>query len=316
MRTGCPQEMIESQDSPDTAQAIAALVLGRDPGPMVIAPSDSHHVYVSADIVVKIIDVERHSRLEREVALAPHLPLGLMPRLLSSGLYELGTSTIRYACYDRAPGTAPGMGMPGVDALSASLLAEQAVARLDELHRWTPTDDARQTLGEPLYHGGFVSRTNLVAMVENLAGLNRDDMIARPLIDGLIEIAERAPLRALRDVPVHADCHWGNWLVLDRRVTALLDFEWARFGEPLDDWFFLVRFSGPHMAAVLDIISHSTLTSPETLRAGCEVREAAHLANDLCFALGHPSTHERMAAVRLAALEELVIERYWWRGAE
>jgi len=44
-------------------------------------------------------------------------------------------------------------------------------------------------------------------------------------------------------VPVHADCHWGNWLVHERTVTALLDFEWARFGEPADDWLFLAGFS-------------------------------------------------------------------------
>jgi len=39
--------------------------------------------------------------------------------------------------------------------------------------------------------------------------------------------AERAPLHARAVVPVHADCHRGNWLACDRSVTALLDFEWA-----------------------------------------------------------------------------------------
>jgi thiamine kinase-like enzyme len=57
----------------------------------------------------------------------------------------------------------------------------------------------------------------------------------RHLLDGLTAIAERAPLRARSVVPVHADCHWGNWLACDQSVTALLDFEWARFGEPADD---------------------------------------------------------------------------------
>jgi len=70
---------------------------------------------------------------------------------------------------------------------------------------------------------------------------DRDGMVPRRLLDGLTEIAERAPLRAQAVVPVHADCHWGNWLAHGQRVTALLDFEWARFGEPVDDWFFLAR---------------------------------------------------------------------------
>jgi hypothetical protein len=98
-------------------------------------------------------------------------------------------------------------------------------------------------------------------------------------------------------------------------VTALLDFEWARFGEPADDWFFLVRFSGPHMEAVLDVIARATTTPGETLRAECEVREASHLASDLRFALDRSGPPARMAAVRLRALEELVVGRYWWRDA-
>uniref|UniRef100_UPI001376E11D phosphotransferase n=1 Tax=Streptacidiphilus carbonis TaxID=105422 RepID=UPI001376E11D len=101
----------------------------------------------------------------------------------------------------------------------------------------------------------------------------------------LSAIAEHAPFQARTTVPVHADCHWGNWLAEDRTVTALLDFEWARFGEPADDWFFLARFSGPHMDTVLDIIARATSTSPEALRAECEVREATYLASDLRIAL-------------------------------
>jgi hypothetical protein len=98
-------------------------------------------------------------------------------------------------------------------------------------------------------------------------------------------------------------------------VTALLDFEWARFGEPADDWFFLVRFSGPHMETVLDVIARATATSPETLRTECEVRDATHLASDLRIAMEHPGAHAPMAAVRLRGLEELVVGRYWWRQA-
>jgi aminoglycoside phosphotransferase (APT) family kinase protein len=129
----------------------------------------------------------------------------------------------------------------------------------------------------------------------------------RHLLDGLTAIAQRAPLHARAVVPVHADCHWGNWLARDRSVTTLLDFEWARFGEPVDDWFFLARFSGPHMESVLDVIARATTTSPETLRAECEVREATYLASDLRVALEHPDAPARMAADRLRELEELVV---------
>ncbi len=299
--------------APDAARAIAAAALGRDPGPMATAESSSHHVYVGSDAVVKIIDAGGHSRLDREIALAPHLPVGLTAPLLGSGLCRLGTREVRYACYARVPGTAPGMGMPGVDSVTARLLAEEAVQRLGGLHSWLPAGHAEQTLGEHLDHGGFVSRAALIAEVENLAAQDRDGFVARHLLDGLTAIAERAPQRARAVVPVHADCHWGNWLARGRSVTALLDFEWARFGEPADDWFFLARFSGPHMEAVLDVIARATTTSPETLRAQCEVREAAHLASDLRAALEHPGARAPLAADRLRGLEELIDGRYWWR---
>ncbi len=305
--------MTDPRQASDAARAIAAAALGRDPGPIAATESNSHYVYVGSDVVVKIIDADRHSRLDREIALAHCLPAGVTAPLLGSGLRPLGTREVRYACYARVPGTAPGMGLPGMDSGTARLLAEEAVQRLALLHGWLPAGPAEQTLGEPLDHGGFVSQAALVAEVENLAALDRDGFVHRHLLDGLTAIAERAPLHARAVVPVHADCHWGNWLARDRTVTALLDFEWARFGEPADDWFFLARFSGPHMETVLDVIARATTTSPETLRAECEVREAAYLASDLAIALEHPDARSPMAADRLLGLEELIDGRCWWR---
>lgn len=278
---------------------------------MAAADSLSHDVFVSPDIVIKVIDATRHSRLDREIALAPHLPTGLTAPLLDSGLYQLGALEVRYACYARMPGTTPGMGMPGVDETTACLLAEEAVQRLEELHGWTPSGHAVKTLGETLDHGGFVSQTALLAEIENLAALDQDGIVSGQLLDGLTAIAERAPLRAQAIVPVHADCHWGNWLACDASVTALLDFEWARFGEPVDDWFFLARFSGQHMHAVLDVIARAMAIPLERLRAECEVREASYLASDIRIALERPIPPEPMTADRLHALKELTVGRSW-----
>jgi aminoglycoside phosphotransferase (APT) family kinase protein len=305
--------MTDLRQAHGAARVIAAVALGRDPGPMSTVESSSHHVYVGSDVVVKIIDAEGHSRLSREIALAPHLPTGLTAALLDSGLHRLGTHDIRYACYARMPGAAPGMGMPGVGRVTARSLAEAAVHQLGRLHGWMPAGRTEQILREPLDHGGFTSQAALFAEVEKLANLNRHGTVPRRLLDGLTAIAERAPLHALAVVPVHADCHWDNWLARDQSVTALLDFEWARYGEPADDWFFLARFSGPHTETVLDVIARATGTPLETLRAECEVREASHLTFDLSLALEHPDTHARMAADRLRALDELIVGRYWWR---
>jgi hypothetical protein len=58
------------------AHEIALAALGRDPGPLTVADSLSHQVFLGPDVVVKIIDAADHTRLEREIALAPHLPAG------------------------------------------------------------------------------------------------------------------------------------------------------------------------------------------------------------------------------------------------
>jgi hypothetical protein len=132
------QLVTDLRQAHDAARAISLAVLGRDPGAMVAAESSSHSVYVGSDVVVKIIDADGHSRLDRETALAPHLPAGLTAPLLSSGHWQLGMREVRYACYARVAGTAPGMGMPGVDGGTARLLAEEAVQRLGGLHSWIP----------------------------------------------------------------------------------------------------------------------------------------------------------------------------------
>jgi aminoglycoside phosphotransferase (APT) family kinase protein len=35
---------------------------------------------------------------------------------------------------------------------------------------------------------------------------------------------------------VHADAHWGNWLQQDGKITGLIDFEWARCGDPSSEF--------------------------------------------------------------------------------
>ncbi|ANY09139.1 hypothetical protein AFB00_26035 [Pseudonocardia sp. HH130630-07] len=198
------------------------------------------------------------------------------------------------------------MGLPGADAAQARAWARAAVDRLRRLHDWRPADAVGRLLGEPLDHGGFTGRADLIAGIDRLATLDRDGIVPRQTLDGLRSIAEHAPPVAGTAVPVHADCHWDNWLADDRTVTALLDFEWARLGEPVDDWFFLVRFSGRHAGTVLDVVAGAAAVQPDAVRAGCEVREAAHLVSDLCVAFRQPAEHTRMAAERLHALDELV----------
>jgi hypothetical protein len=295
----------------NAAHAIVVANLGRDPGTMITAESMSHYVYIGSDVVVKIVDAAGHTRLDREITLAPNLPAGLGAALLASGRFRTEACDVRYACFTRMPGAPPGVGLPGADAVTARRWAEQAVARLDNLHNWAPTGDAERTLTNSRAHEGFVGRAALVAEIERLAEADRDGVMPRRLIDGLIAIAQHAPEHARTDIPVHADCDWGNWLADDRRVTALLDFERARLGEPADDWVLLAATSGPHLETVLDMITDATTTSPEALRAECEVRDAAFIAGDLRLALEQPQAPAWIGE-RLRDLERLIDGRRWW----
>jgi hypothetical protein len=294
----------------DAAHAIAAAVLGQDPGPMTHAPSMSHYVYLGADVVVKVVDSGGHTRLDREIALASGLPAGLGAPLLASGQSRSDSWDVRYACFTRMPGASPGPGLPGVDAGVARQWAEQAVRLLQDLHNWTPAGEAEQTLRRSPVHEGFVSRDALVTDIARLVAADRDALVSRPLTDGLSAIARRAPRQGRALVPVHADCDWGNWLTREHRVTALLDFERARFGEPADDWVLLAVTSGPHLDLVIDVIAQATGTAPDVIRVQCELRDAAFLAEDLRSALEQPDP-PAWTTQRIGDLEGLIAGRRW-----
>ena len=304
--------MIDLQRARAAAHAIAEETLGQSPGRMKSVASRSHQVFVSSTVVVKLINAADHSRLDREISLALHLPAGLSAPVLASGRYRIEAEDVRYLCVARLPGASPGMGLPGVDRATACRWARQAVSQLQRLHDWVPPDPAAATLHEHLDHGGFVGRSKLQAEITRVRDLNHEALVPQLILDGLDIIAARASEHVEALDPVHADCHWGNWLVHDQSVTALLDFEWARFGEPVDDWMFLSRFSGPHMLPVLEVIAEATATPLDALKTACELREAAHLAFDLRLALQDPHRHAQEVAQCIHDLAELVINRCWW----
>ncbi|MFC4071485.1 phosphotransferase family protein [Actinoplanes subglobosus] len=293
------------------AREMATAVLGWDPGPMAAIASLSHQVHIGAEVVVKIIDSARHTRLTREIALAPHLPAGITAPLLASGTHPFDGGEALLACYARVPGTTPGQGLPEADERTARILAEQAVERLRRLHDWIPAASAVPVLREPLDHGGFTGRAGLLAEVGALTG----SVVPAGLVDGLTALAAGAPERSGAHIPVHADCHWGNWLATGATVTVLLDFEWARFGDPLDDWFFLIADSGRHRRAVLAVVSEATGLSPDELTAACEIRHANYLAADIRLALSDPAAHGALLAPRLDQLSEVIGCRTWWKSS-
>jgi hypothetical protein len=289
---------------PRDARSIVEAALGVDPGPMSRATSlSANQVFLAEDVVLKVIDVAGHSWLRREISLVPMLPAGITAPLLASGQYD----DLLFACYERMPGESPGVHLPNTDAATARKLAEQAVERLERLHRWRPSSTA--TLTEELDHGGFIGREAFLAEIERLEQADRDHAVPAHIIKGLKEIASRAPDRVDTAVPVHADCDWDNWLAQGDTITALIDFESARLAEPADDWFFLIRFSGKHMAVLLDVVAQHSGIPEEELRAACEVREANYVISDVRLRLeGSPYA----GIGNVTDLVEIIDGRYWW----
>ncbi|MBE1469391.1 phosphotransferase [Kibdelosporangium phytohabitans] len=191
--------------------------------------------------------------------------------------------------------------MKVIDAAGHSRLSRE-IALVSHL----PAGMTAPLLAEALDHGGFDGVAPVFAEIDRASW---HGVVPNGVIKGLKAIARGAPSFARADVPVHADCHWGNWTARQGTVTALLDFEWPRFGEPMHDWFFLARFSGEHMQAAVDVITGATGIEPDCLRAAREVRAASHLV----FDLGAEITRGGDPAELVAALHELVVDRVWWK---
>jgi len=302
--------VIDETRAQSTARTVAEAALGHDAGPMDRVDSKSHHVFVGAEAVVKLIAADDHARLDREITLGVDLPAGITAPVLAHGRIATEGGDIRYACMARQPGASPGMELVGVDRETALRWARQAAHRLQRLHDWSPGPAASAVLNEKLDHGGFVTRAEYMDLIERVGEASA--VLSQATMDGLRGIADRAPERAGTTVPVHADCHWGNWLVHDDQVTVLLDFEWARFGEPVDDWMFLSRFSGSHMHAVLAVVAELTKTSLDSIRAACELRESSYLASDLLIAVSSGDHNEAQNIGLL--LDRIIRERQWWES--
>ena len=304
--------MLDDDQADAAAADILSTVVGLA-GPLARAESKSHRVYLGEDVVLKLIEADNHSRLDRELALQAELPSGLSAPVIAAGTFVSPAGEVRYACATRLPGAPPPDRLAGVDRATALRWAGQAIEKLERLHRWTPRAGVAEVLRQPLDHGGFRGRDQLRAVIDEASAYGE---LTASTLAGLASIAASAPTTVAPTVPVHADCYWANWLVHDGDVTALLDFEWARFGEPADDWMFLARFSGEHMPSVLALIATETGTDLDQLRAAGEIREVSHVLADLVPALRVLDTNPRARPVAdelSGELDALVTNRIWWR---
>jgi aminoglycoside phosphotransferase (APT) family kinase protein len=111
-------------------------------------------------------------------------------------------------------------------------MAEELGAELGKLHRVTPPLASLDFLGEPPRdHAG----SDIGIYRDYLDGLDR----AYPSIEWGLRWCERHAPAPGESVLLHRDFRTGNYLVHDGRLAAILDWEFADWGDPMSDlgWF-------------------------------------------------------------------------------
>ncbi len=117
------------------------------------------------------------------------------------------------------------------DATDAGALSADFMAQLAALHRLDVADPSLAELGDPTRSVAQTVRARIAELkAENLA------TVPDPVLQLALQwLAENIPADRGAPVVVHGDAGPGNFLHQDNRVTALLDWEFVHFGDPMED---------------------------------------------------------------------------------
>ncbi len=120
---------------------------------------------------------------------------------------------------------------PALDAIGPQL-ASQLAAELARIHSLTPASSHLACLPVPLQPPAKTEVARLRSALDNAGD-------ARPALEYVLSWLDRytPPARAL--TLVHGDFRTGNYMVDDGRLTGILDWEFAHWGDPDEDigWF-------------------------------------------------------------------------------
>ncbi|MFZ4688010.1 MAG: phosphotransferase [Polymorphobacter sp.] len=117
------------------------------------------------------------------------------------------------------------------DAADPIALAADFMAQLAALHRIPPGSHVLASLGDPAVAISDVIEARIAELqAANMATL------PDPLLQLALQwLAGNVPVDRGPPVIVHGDAGPGNFLHQDNRVTALLDWEFVHFGDPMED---------------------------------------------------------------------------------
>lgn len=183
--------------------------------------------YLSFD--TRVDDPRRPEIFRREVGIlaalsGPYAEAGIpAPRLIASDPAHLALLTALVEGEDR---------FPRAMAAEARLATDRdAVAQIARLHRLDPMLSPINGFDDP-------AMPNSRRVAERIAELKADNLASAP--DPILQLAldwlaRNIPAGRDRSVIVHGDAGPGNFLHKDGRVTALLDWELAHYGDPMED---------------------------------------------------------------------------------
>ena len=206
-------------------------------------PSLSNDVWGVGEAILRVCWRGDRRRFVKEAALLTQLPaeVGCPPLLdagMAGGLAWTLTRRLDGVTLDQTWGD-------GDEGRLKAILADYA-RKLRALHGWIPTGEAADLLAEHAAAScptpDLVTGHDVVPLPMPRAAALAGHVRTLPYVDPgvadaawarMLELAELDPFRAPHFGRVaHSDAAYQNILVAGDRVSALLDFEWARLGPP------------------------------------------------------------------------------------
>jgi aminoglycoside phosphotransferase (APT) family kinase protein len=275
------------------ARALGALnAVGLPATGLARADSVTNEVWLTEDFVVRV-NRDASLRLHREAVLSQVLPEEVgYPTLIQHG-GEVGSD---WLVVRRLPGVPLSRAWPEMDRDARREAVRQIAARLRAVHqvrcpRLDGLHDVPQLL-DPAPTGSQAVQRLLNAIAKAASLPNVDASLMADATD--LVVATSSALDPF-DEPtiVHGDLSFENILWDGERVTALLDFEFARPGPPDLDLDVLLRFCAlPHL--------HVPLEYEHLTRADDYAEVPWWLAEDYPELFSHPRQFERVRLYSMA----------------
>ena len=214
-------------------------------------PSNSNDAWRLGEMVLRVCWRGDRQRFVKEAALAASLPAEVgYPELVAAGEAEgmtwmvtrrVGGLTLDQVWFDP-------------DAGRVRVILDEVAARLKALHAWSPLGEAAALLrahaeapadtveavvGRDVTPLPFARSALLLPVAKALAFV--DPGVVNAAWERMVELSELDPFAVSPHQRVaHCDATYPNILVEGARVSALLDFEWARLAPP---WVELVAWT-------------------------------------------------------------------------